>query len=337
MSLLCARKIGVCGSSKGLDPHAIAFCQALGRRLAQDPLARIISGGTKQRHNARPNDFAADWWIIDAAQQELDSTVIPTRILTVVRDPAVETTGFQVGALQRARGKTSEARRIAFVRDIDGLIAVAGGRGTDQELALAIEHDIKVLPVPTFGGTAKKYWDVYRADLIKTLRLNEDVVAKWEGAAPTEEQGLRALADSIVEALFGSFPRRCFIIMPYRDDYDSLYDFVIAPALRAIGDQAIRLDRVGMPGNITTQIEEGIKNCDYAIAVLDQLRPNVLYELGLAHGRHKTTILMNLKGALGGDGMLPFDVSTLQRLEYAKVDAGLQTRLQSVLETLTLS
>ena len=53
MSLLCARKIGVCGSSKGLDPHAIAFCQALGRRLAQDPLARIISGGTKQRQNAR--------------------------------------------------------------------------------------------------------------------------------------------------------------------------------------------------------------------------------------------------------------------------------------------
>lgn len=76
-------------------------------------------------------DFAADWWIVSAARDAMDPDVVFERIVTVVRDDSSGTAGFRVGAEQRARGRTSEARRISFVRDVDGLIAVGGRGGTN--------------------------------------------------------------------------------------------------------------------------------------------------------------------------------------------------------------
>jgi len=204
--LFSPRRIGVCGSSKRLKPNAAEFCRALGRRLAADKLAKIVSGGTKQRKGQPAGDFAADWWIVSAARDKMNAEVVFKRIVTVVRDDASGTTGFRAGTEQRARGRTSEARRISFVRDVDALIAVAGRGGTDQELALAIEHDIRALPVPTFGGSARKYWDAYRPDLIGALRIDEQRACRWEQPAPTEPERLQDLANEMVEALFSSLP-----------------------------------------------------------------------------------------------------------------------------------
>jgi len=95
--------------------------------------------------------------------------------------------------------------------------------------------------------------------------------------------------------------------MPFHDDFDPLYKVVVEPAVMSAGDKPIHLKRLGTPGDVKTQIDDGIKNCEYAIAVLDKLRSNVLYELGIAHGCDKTTILMNREGALRGRAV-PFDL-----------------------------
>ena len=84
--LIAPRTIGVCGSSRGLPPEAIPFCGALGRRLARDSRARIVSGGTKQRSGAREGDLAADWLIVSAACDALSPDVVRERIVTVVQD-----------------------------------------------------------------------------------------------------------------------------------------------------------------------------------------------------------------------------------------------------------
>jgi len=157
--LFSPRQIGVCGGSRGLSQRAVEFCKALGRRLAQDPYARIVRGGTKQHASAKSGEFAADWLIVNAASEQLSksSTLVSERIVTIVReDEGSGAVGFSIGSERRARGKTGEARRISFVRDLDALIAVGGGMGTRQELALAIEHDIPVLPVPTFPVQHRK-------------------------------------------------------------------------------------------------------------------------------------------------------------------------------------
>ena len=334
--LIAPRTIGVSGSSRGLAPEAVPFCAALGRRLARESLLRIVSGGTKQRAGARDGDFAADWLIVSAACDALDADLVSERIVTVIRDESgpAGATPFRIGAERRARGKTGEARRISFVRDLDALIAVGGGRGTSQELALAIEHDIRVLPVPSFPGAANEFWQAYRSDLIKELRIDEDRATRWEAPASLDPTAIQALAEDMVAALIRSLPRRCFVIMPFDPEFDGLFDFVIATALRAAGDEAIRVDRVGAPGDVRRQIEGGLKNCEYALAVLDGMRPNVVYEVGIAHG-HGKTILMNREGSLGPEGLVPFDFVTQQRLQYARVDAQLTQRLQELIQSLS--
>jgi predicted Rossmann-fold nucleotide-binding protein len=330
------RCIGVCGKSYGLEPEAVSFCRALGRRLARDSLVTIVSGGAKHRSSAPANDFAADWWIVSTAQSAMRKEEVFERVITVVREEQSDDAGFRIGTEQRARGRTGEARRISFVRGVDALIAVGGGRGTSQELALAIEHDIPVLPVPMFGGAAQEYWDAYRSELLESLNIQEEVARRWESAPPASEDALQKLADEMVDALFDSLPRRCFVIMPFHGDFDGLYDFVIQPAIRAAGDEPIRLDRLANPGDIKKQIDDGLKHCEYAIAVLDQLRPNVLYELGIAHGRGKPTILMNRKGAISESDAVPFDLFTQHRLEYASLDAELPKRLTAVIDKVSV-
>ena len=337
--LLSLRKVGVCGSSKGLKKQAIAFCGAIGDTLAKADNVVIVSGGTKLSKNPRPTDYAAEWYVVSAAERTLrelpEHPSVNKRIVTVVTDEdSTEGNTFRIGTVRHPRGKTREARRFSFVRRVDALMSVAGRGGTAQELALAMELELPVLPVPMFGGASKEYWDAYRKDLIRKLRLDAATIARWEQPPPKEEERLRALASEMVRVLLASLPRRCFVIIPFRQDFTALYDFVIKPAIRAVGDEPIHLERLGLPGEVGTQIRDGINGCDYAIVVLDGLLPNVFYETGLAHAAGKPTVLLHRVGALDATERVPFDLSMHQRLEYQTVGPDLLDRLQVVLATL---
>ena len=322
----------------------------MGRELAINDNVIIVSGGTKQRRRPEPNrpqnDLAADWHIVNTAEQEIrahsTSDVVAQRIETVVIDdndsPNAEQ--FRIGKLRYPRGKTSEARRFTFVKSLDAVLAVGGRGGTAQELALAMELGHRVMPVPLFGGTARDFWGSYKRELIQMLRIPSETADRWHAAGVLAD-GLqlaaneaRDLAAEMVSVLLKSLPRKCFVIMPFRDDYVALYEFVIAPAVTSFGDDPIRLDRTAIPGDAGAQIHEGIRSCDYAIAVLDDLRPNVLYELGLAHAYRKPTILMNRAGTLGDGAAAPFDLSLNQRLEYCVLGVDLVEDLKMRIKNL---
>ena len=68
--------------------------------------------------------------------------------------------------------------------------------------------------------------------------------------------------------------------------------------------------------------------------MLDNLRANVLYELGFAHGCDKPTILLNRDGGLGADGVVPFDLSTQNR-RVSALDAALPLRLTEMIKALS--
>ena len=331
--LFAPRRIGVCGSSRGLPREAVPFCEGVGRRLAQEPYAVIVSGGSKRRSGAAEGDLAADWYIVSAAERALPPDMVTERIETVFSEERSTTEQFDLGSSKWARGKTSQARRFAFVRIVDALFAVGGGSGTAQELALATELGVPVLPAPLFGGTAKEVWVAYRNELLKDLGLDEPTARRWEESGQADPEQLRKLGSEMVEALLDSLPRRCFVIMPFAEDFTALYDFVIEPAIRIAGHKPVRLDRAAVPGDVGMQIHEGIRACDYAIAVLDGFRANVLYELGLAHGRDKPTILIS-HGPLTDETFSVFDLSMHQRLEYHTLEAGLVKRLQAAIEAL---
>jgi hypothetical protein len=309
----------------------------VGTELAKYDHVVIVSGGSRHTPKASDQDLATDWYIVNAAVQEMRRSGpgrVEERIETVLSTANTTEESFIIGTLRQARGKTRDARRFSFVRSLDALLAVSGRGGTAQELALALELDIPVLPVPLFGGSAAEVWHAYKDDLVPRLRLDGQTVQRWEEEAPSAHEKLQELAVEMVGALISSLERRCFVIMPFAQDFAALYDFVIEPVIRKAGDRPIRLDRAAVPGDVGGQLIDGIRRCDYVIAVLDGLRPNVLYELGLAHGRGKPTVLINRVGSLGDLATIPFDLSMHQRLEYETVDAGLVTRLEHALAEL---
>ena len=337
--LFAPRRIGVSGGSYRLPQAAVALCRAVGSELAKIDNVIIVSGGTRRQLKAGTNDLAADWHIVNTAQEEIlkhwGPDAIYERIETVVTgeiDPS-KTETFQIGRATPTRGKTNEARRFSFVRSLDGLLSIAGGHGTAQEIALAMELDIPLLPVPSFSGSAQEFWRSYEEDLMRILQIDRETADRWRLPAPEDPALLQQLAGEMVAVLLAALPRRCFVIMPFGEDHVSLYDLVIEPTLLKVGHSAIRLDRTGIPGDAGNQIHEGIRRCDYVIAVLDGLKANVLYEIGLAHAYGKRTILMNHAGGFG-ESAIPFDLALQQRLEYRALDANLLDRLKKAIASM---
>src|SRR5262249_9355751 len=163
------------------------------------------------------DNLATDWHIVNAAAGEVrrrkGAEAVDQQIETVRSHDVATTEFFSIGTSRRARGKTREARRFSFVRSLDALLAVAGRAGTGQELSLAVELGMPVLPVPLFGGAAAEFWHAYRTDLIQILRLDEGRLARWEAPAPDDAGSVQELARDMVRTLLDSLARRCFVIM----------------------------------------------------------------------------------------------------------------------------
>jgi hypothetical protein len=105
------------------------------------------------------------------------------------------------------------------------------------------------------------------------------------------------------------------------------YHRIIRRAVRSVGDLPLRVDRLHLTGDIVQKVHLGIRNCDYAIAVLDEMRPNVLYEVGLAHAWGKQAILICRKETLDSD--VPFDLSTQRTVVATELNEEFQKNLQA--------
>ena len=68
---------------------------------------------------------------------------------------------------------------------------------------------------------------------------------------------------------------------------------------------------------ITEQVFSQIRDADLVIADVTGGNANVMYELGLRHTLHKATI------QIGEHGQLPFDISAIRTLKFARTPAGL--------------
>jgi tetratricopeptide (TPR) repeat protein len=95
-------------------------------------------------------------------------------------------------------------------------------------------------------------------------------------------------------------------------DFDAVYHDLIAPAIEAVGMEALRADQEVSGGVIHKPMYERLILCDFAVADLTGANANVFYELGLRHGvRPATTVLL-----YAGSERMPFDVAPLRALPY---------------------
>lgn len=106
--------------------------------------------------------------------------------------------------------------------------------------------------------------------------------------------------------------KRAFVLMPFSQDFNDVYDFLIKTPLENAGYSVSRADDLLNQSNILQDIISGIANCDLIIADLSKSNPNVYYEVGLAHAMRKKVVLItqNLDE-------IPFDLRSYRIIVYS--------------------
>ena len=77
---------------------------------------------------------------------------------------------------------------------------------------------------------------------------------------------------------------KAFVIIPFEDEFDAIFDKLIKPPLEEIGYEVFKADSLLDQQNILRDIIRGIETADLIIAEITTPNPNVFYELGLSHG-----------------------------------------------------
>jgi hypothetical protein len=91
---------------------------------------------------------------------------------------------------------------------------------------------------------------------------------------------------------------------------DQILRYVVQPAARACGYNAIRADQISEPGLITTQVIQHIVDDPIVIADLTERNPNVFYELAIRHVLRKPYVQLIQRGE-----RIPFDVAAIRSVE----------------------
>lgn len=86
-----------------------------------------------------------------------------------------------------------------------------------------------------------------------------------------------------------------FIIMPFRDPFNSYYSEIIKPAVVDCGYEAVRSDEVYSPGAFVQTIWNQILGSAVVIAEMTGANSNVLYELGLSHAIDRRVVMITQK------------------------------------------
>ena len=118
----------------------------------------------------------------------------------------------------------------------------------------------------------------------------------------------------------------CFVMTPFKEPYDSIYQKILAPAIGAAGLVPVRGDQIRRPGDAVAQIWNAIREADICVADISETNPNVMYELGLAHAMQKQVILLIKKTRKA-----PFNLTAQRQLPYSPAVPGWELELRDKL------
>ena len=117
--------------------------------------------------------------------------------------------------------------------------------------------------------------------------------------------------------------RRAFVLMPFEDEFDDIYEYLIREPLSNAGYDVNRADEILDQENILASIIDSIVNSELIVADLSTSNPNVYYELGLAHVYRKNVVLLTQEIT-----EVPFDLRSYRIIKYgtqfAQMEQGLQ-------------
>ncbi|HZD30974.1 MAG TPA: DUF4071 domain-containing protein, partial [Candidatus Angelobacter sp.] len=124
------------------------------------------------------------------------------------------------------------------------------------------------------------------------------------------------------EAVPSGKPRICFVVMPFGRkvdlntgetiDFDQVYEFGIAPAIKAAALEPVRADTEVYGDVIYKPMFSRLLTSDCCVFDLTTANANVLYELGIRHtARASTTIAI-----CSDTHRFPFDSALMRPISY---------------------
>lgn len=309
--------------------------------MAREDGLVVITGGLAG-HVGEAGLRTADWSVVEGMLPVLAARGIPAedRIETMLPDPKEDHNRlmrFKDGCVRVLERRTPQARRFSMVHSADVVISVEGNRGTRSVLDVALAIERPILPLPFGGGSSREAWDKHRKDIVSWFRLEPAEVEYLERIRleHLEATELRDLANRAHAFLMRGLTQGCFVIMPFSKENDPVFDKAICPALAAHGYQPWRTDRSMSVGDVVEAIRDGINHCYFAIADTTKDRPNVMYELGLAHATGKPVLLLRRSDPDGTMPPPPFDFHTQCILPYTEDMNDLRRRLEAAIAGLT--
>jgi hypothetical protein len=120
----------------------------------------------------------------------------------------------------------------------------------------------------------------------------------------------------------------CFVLMPFKEPFDTYYATIIRPAITAVHLEPLRGDSLFRSSPIMADIWEMVQSAKVLVADLTEKNANVFYELGLAHALGKPIVLLT-------ETMedVPFDLHSLRVIVYDKDDPSWGTKLRATITT----
>jgi hypothetical protein len=153
-------------------------------------------------------------------------------------------------------------------------------------------------------------------------------------SVPPKETLVASHATTLGKILSGSTftldPQLCFVIMPFGDRLQPIYEDSIRPTIEAAGLRCERADDVRGTAVITWDIWERINRARFLVADLTDLNANVFYELGLAHALSKEVVLITQSM-----DFVPFDLKALRCICYDMTRRGTQQLEEKLAATIT--
>lgn len=121
-------------------------------------------------------------------------------------------------------------------------------------------------------------------------------------------------------------PASCFVLMPFKEPFETYYSAILEPAVVAAGLLPERGDSLFRPSPIMGDIWEMIQKAKLVVAELTEKNANVFYELGLAHAIGKPVVMV-----AESIEDVPFDLQPLRVLLYDKNDPAWGKKLRASL------
>lgn len=162
----------------------------------------------------------------------------------------------------------------------------------------------------------------------KTKSIPKRKTPVKQGIAST--QSTHSLGKIFGGGVFTLDPQLCFVLMPFAEKFQPLYEDQIKPAIEKAGLRSERADEIQGTSLITWDIWEKINRSRFIIAELTDQNPNVFYELGLAHALSKDVILLTQSM-----DFVPFDLKVLRCILYEFTPRGIQKLEKNLAATIT--